>query len=284
MGYKEADERVLLMDIYEPATKADRPTPVLFYSHGGGWSGGRKEATGDELEVCMQLSKRGFTVVMVSYRMVRLWDKNDTVTMHECVVDCRDGLRFLKKHETKLGIDMARVAVFGSSAGGHIAQLLAFSKPDAFRGETDLHSFKVRPAAGVSWFGPSDFREPQLFEWKGSGDGLAVDQWSRLITRGDSFNYETENSEVQAKTDRLSPVWWLTGGSVPLLQIHGDQDNVIPPPHATHLEKIAEKVGAPVKVQMVKGAGHGWWATDIVPDRKSIVATTVEFIVANTKK
>ncbi len=282
--YKEADGRVLLMDIYQPAKATEKPTPVLYYSHGGGWSGGQKEASGDILTVCQKLSNRGFTVVMVSYRLVREWDKNDTVTMKDCIVDCRDGLRFLKKHDSKLGIDMNRVAVFGSSAGGHLAQLMTFSKSDSFLGKEELRAFAVSPATGVSWFGPSDFRDGKLFEWDGPGQKFAVDFWAKKITRGESFNYPQESAEVQTTTDKLSPVWWLSSDSAPLLHVHGDIDSVIPPQHATHLQQAAKKTGAPVTVQIVKGAGHGWWAQDIVPDRNSVIEQTVEFIVANTKR
>lgn len=204
--------------------------------------------------------------------------------MRDCVVDCRDGLRFLKKHEDELNVDMDRVVVFGSSAGGHLTQLLTFSGPDDFIGDESLSSYKVDVAAGVSWFGPSDFRQEILFKWEGAGKKFDVDHGARTITKTERFDYDTDDAKIQKMAAEVSPVCWLTADSAPLLHIHGDQDSVIPPHHAAHLKQHAETVGADVTIQMVQGAGHGWWTPGIEPSQESIVKMTVDFAVNKTER
>jgi acetyl esterase/lipase len=174
--------------------------------------------------------------------------------------------------------------VFGSSAGGHIAQLLTFSSADAFAGDESLSEFNVTPAAGISWFGPSDFRDAELFVTEGLDDKFAPDHWARRITKGSEFNYTTADAAVQKMTDELSPVWWLNQNSAPLLHIHGDQDVVISPNHAHHLKKQAAAVGAPIEVMMVKGAAHGWWNEGIDPDTKTIEMRSIEFALKQAEE
>jgi acetyl esterase/lipase len=282
--YKRAGNEVLLMDIYAPRTAVKGKAPVFYYTHGGGWSGGSKELSYETRPLFEALTKEGFVCVSVMYRLVKMWNPKDDVLMRDCLVDCRDGLRFLKKHEAELGLDMDRVVVFGSSAGGHIAQLLTFSGPDDFSGEEALLPYKVTPAAGVSWFGPSDFRDTDLFVSDGLEDKFAPDHWAKRITKADSFNYETADAETQRIIEELSPVWWMRGNSAPLLHMHGDQDTVISPSQAHHLEKQAKEIGAPVEVLYVKGSGHGWYNKEIDPDRDTLNRQTVEFVVKHAGK
>ena len=275
--YKRAGTETCLMDIYEPRCPGEGKAPVFYYIHGGGWSGGSKEISGDIQRVMEQLSDRGFVCVSVMYRLVKAWNPDDPVLMRDCAVDCRDGLRFLKQHEEELNMDMDRVVAFGASAGGHLAQLMTYSGANEFSGDSALRGHAVEVAAGISWFGPSDFRKECLFEWEGPGNKFSVGHWARFIAKTDRFDYDSEDPRLQQMAEEVSPVWWLKKDSAPLLHIHGDQDSVIPPHHAAHLKEHAEACGADVTVQIVQGAGHGWWAPGIEPDQKAIVQMTVDF-------
>ena len=278
--YKRVGEETLLLDIYPPLVKKYEKAPVFYYTHGGGWSGGKKEITEEVRPLFEVLSTEGFVCVGVMYRLVKMWNPSDPNLMRDGIVACRDGLRFLKKHETELGIDMDKVVVFGSSAGGHIAQLLTWSGPDDFAGDPALADYKVKLAAGLSWFGPSDFRDTDLFVSKKVEDKFAPDHWARHITKlKGEFSYKTADEKTKRMIKEMSPVCWLKSNSAPLLHIHGDQDNIISLMQATHLKKQAKSARASVKVEVVEGAGHGWWAKDIEPDRKTIEQDSVDFIL-----
>jgi acetyl esterase/lipase len=275
--YKRVNGEAQLLDVYEPRVKKYDAAPVLVYVHGGGWSGGRKELSGAIKPVFEALSSEGFTCVSVMYRLVKMWDADDPVLMRDCVVDCRDSLRFLKKNEAALGIDADRIVVMGDSAGGHITQLLTLSGADDFKGDPSLYAFRVSPAGGISWYGPSDFRDTQLFVTDDLEDKFKPDHWGNRITKTDELDYAAAGEKTKQMVDEVSPVVYLKKTSAPLLHIHGDQDAVISPNHAHHLQKEARRIGAPVTVQMVQGAGHGWWASDIKPGRKAVEQMTVDF-------
>ena len=280
--YKRVNDETLLLDVYAPKVKKYERAPVFYYTHGGGWSGGRKELKGAQKAIFEALSREGFVCVGVMYRLVRMWNPDDPVIMRDCVVDCRDGLRFLKQHEAELGLDMDRVVVFGGSAGGHIAQLLTLSAADDFKGDTSLSDYKVSPVAGISWYGPSDFRDTRLFETEDLDDKFTPDHWGNRITKTAAIDYAGANEKTKQMIDEVSPVVYLKKNSASLLHIHGDQDVVISPNHAHHLQQHAMECGAPVQVQMVQGAGHGWWAPNIEPDRRAVEQMTVDFALTHT--
>jgi fermentation-respiration switch protein FrsA (DUF1100 family) len=70
-----------------------------------------------------------------------------------------------------------------------------------------------------------------------------------------------------------------------LLMIQGDKDTTIPVKHAYRMKEKAEAIGAPVKILIVKNAGHNWRKVDseINPMRDEIVERTVAFLVENAK-
>lgn len=275
--YKRVDGDAQLLDVYAPLVKKYKKAPVFVYVHGGGWTGGTKELSGAVRPLFEALSKEGFVCVSVMYRLVKMWDQDDPVVMRDCVVDCRDSLRFLKKYEAKLGIDADRIVVMGNSAGGHLAQLLTFSDANDFRGDSLLSIFKARPVAGISWYGPSDFRDTQLFVTDKLDDKFPPDHWAKRITKAEAFAYTSADDLTKRMIDEVSPICYLKKTNPPLLHLHGNQDVVISPNHAQHLKVCAKAVGAPVDVIMVKGAGHGWWNANIEPDQKTIEKICVEF-------
>lgn len=283
--YKKAGGETLLMDVYLPKTKGKKPFPVFYYTHGGGWASGMKEPGGDIKSMFDQLLKSGVACVSVNYRHVKMWRGSDPVMIRDCIVDCRDGLRFLKKNARILGLDAENVVVFGESAGGHIAQLLTWAGPDAFSGDPKLTEYTLQPVAGVSWFGPTDFRKQELFEVP---EGVQKEydpwHWSNRVTKYDGNIYESSDPDVIKKLEEVSPILYLTKKSAPLLQVHGDIDSVIPVKHAWALEKKAKELGAPVEVQLIKNAWHGWGNRKSTPSPQEACDLTVAYVLKQLLK
>ena len=123
-----------LMDIYLPTQKKFDSAPVFYYTHGGGWVGGVKEPKDFAKDLFKRLNSEGVCCVSIDYRMTKPWDKDDQVVMRDSVIDCKDGLRFLKKHEKVLKINTDRIVTFGGSAGGHLSLMLTYSDADDFKG------------------------------------------------------------------------------------------------------------------------------------------------------
>ncbi|HLY08196.1 MAG TPA: alpha/beta hydrolase [Planctomycetota bacterium] len=101
--------------IYRP--EGTGPFPALLYLHGGGWVLGDLESHDD---VCRSLAHRTpCVVVSVDYR--RAPEVKSPVPLD----DCETALRWAAEHASELGMDPARLAVGGDSAGAHLAAGLA---------------------------------------------------------------------------------------------------------------------------------------------------------------
>lgn len=280
--YKRKDDRSLLLDVYRQGAAPTEKQPFLYYVHGGGWSGGHKEPGKHMTEVFERLTNSGIACVAVSYRLVRLGDKNDTVVIRDCAIDAKDGLRFIKKHADELMLDTDRVVVIGSSAGGHLTQLLTFCDADDFQGEADLAGYSVKPVGGVSWYGLADFTVDRLFE---SVDGAKLKEqfvpgfWQRLTVRSkEPLRYDQATPEQQEMYREISPVYYLEPNDPPLLAFHGTDDPVVSPNQLKYLKKVAEEKGANVETVMVQGANHSWWKPGMSPSWPEVRERTVEFV------
>lgn len=276
--YKQVGERKLLMDIYMPDDHKFDKAPVIYYVHGGGWAAGNKEKFGNALmlPVFRQLSENGFVCVSISYRLCK---KGKNVLMRDCVTDAMDGLRFLKKHSERYGIDPDCIVVFGDSAGGQLAQMLTYASPDSFAGDQDLAAIDVQPRAGISWYGPSDFTDVNLFKTNLSDKN--PDRFGERIS-GDGDGYKKNPKAFE----EMSPYHWIKKDSPPMLVLQGDTDATIPLPHAIHLKEKADHVGADVEMIIVKNAGHNWRKAggDPVPGLEEIQRITAEYAIQQVAK
>jgi len=113
--------------LYRPsgvqAGAASSALPVLVYFHGGGWVIGDLD-THDTL--CRELANgSGSAVVSVDYRM------GPEHRFPAAVDDCIAATRWVATHASRLGLDVARMAVGGDSAGGNLAAVVAIAARDA---------------------------------------------------------------------------------------------------------------------------------------------------------
>jgi acetyl esterase/lipase len=98
-----------------PVAGATR-APALLLLPGGGYSF-RSERL-DGLTIAAWFAERGIASFVLNYRV-------DPYRYPVPLLDAERAMRWLRAHAAALGIDPARIGVFGSSAGGHLAALLA---------------------------------------------------------------------------------------------------------------------------------------------------------------
>jgi len=162
------DGHVMAARLYAPSAEK---LPVLLYFHGGGFTVG-SIATHDAL--CRQLSfLAGCAVLSLDYRLAP--EHKFPVAAH----DAWDALRWLADYAASLGLDAARLAVGGDSAGGTLAamcavlardaglplalQLLFYPGCAAHQDTPSHHKFGhgfLLEEAGISWFFAQYVRSP----------------------------------------------------------------------------------------------------------------------------
>ena len=108
-----------VLDFY-PA-KSDKPTPVVFYIHGGGWQNGDKKTNPKGY------NDKGISVVAINYRYV----KNAVELKIEPPVkapleDAARALQFVRSKATEWNLDKVRIGATGGSAGACSSLWLAF--------------------------------------------------------------------------------------------------------------------------------------------------------------
>lgn len=271
--FKKTATGDVYLDFYFPVDDTRSDKPVVLYTHGGGWAVGDKHGAGRGSfdAVHRQLLEEGFCVVSVDYRLVK---KGGKTAMRDCVIDSKDALRFISAHHEQLGVDPMKCYTFGDSAGGHLAQMILLSPPETLTGDPELAKFSYKTVAGVSWYGPCDFQDPQLFNHNDRPNFR--DRFGRRIMGGGA---PTEEKEQRYR--EISPITYLTEKSPPLLMIQGDKDTTIPVKQVYRMQEALKTIKAPVEILIVKNSGHNWRSVDapIEPTRHEIIERTVQFLI-----
>jgi hypothetical protein len=121
--YCRPDGMPLAMDLYLPTDAGPgRAAPVALYVHGGGiWGDRQRTGLGALLAnhdgalfgpLQAQLNARGFVVASIDFRLP------PAAPWPAPIVDAKCAVRFLRAHAADLGVDPARIGVWGSSGGG----------------------------------------------------------------------------------------------------------------------------------------------------------------------
>ena len=210
----------LKADVYKPGTAGLHPAVLMV--HGGGWSAGIR-AEFDSF--AQELSARGMVAVTVDYRLIG----QANVGPNEPVADVIGALNTLKSKAASLGVDPSRLAIFGASAGGHLAAMAA----------TELGS--GLKAAVILW-GPMDLNLPV----------------STFSTDGQKLVKAYLNGvQDAAALKQLSPFWRVKDGTAPnWLLIHGSADDLVPVTQSRAMKDQLTKQGLAVEYLELAGQGH----------------------------
>ncbi len=106
--------RMLMARIYQP--KGPGPFPTVLDLHGGAWN--RKDRFAEE-PMDRALAASGLLVVAVDMTVA------PEAPYPACVQDANYAVRWLKVNAATWNGDTAKIGVYGSSSGGHVAELLA---------------------------------------------------------------------------------------------------------------------------------------------------------------
>lgn len=240
--------RPLKLDLYYQAND-NKPKPAVVWIHGGGWAGGNPRigvaVLGTSDKVLSTLAARGYVTAAVSYRL------SGEAKFPAAMQDVKAAIRFLRANAAKYHIDAQRIAVWGESAGGHLAALAGTScgvKELEGRGGNAEQSSCVQ--AAIDFYGPTDFgmmdaQSPP----NGIRHGVPDSPESKFL--GCSL------PQCPAQTIKLAnPMTYIGNKTPPFLIMHGDADVSVPPKQSQMLYEALKAKGVKAKLEMVPGVAH----------------------------
>lgn len=105
--------------------ESDKPTPLLFFIHGGGWMNGNR--SGGIQQLLPAMLKAGISVVSIEYRFIpeAIADKVEPPVKGP-LHDAARALQFVRSKASEWNIDKARIGASAGSAGACSSLWLAF--------------------------------------------------------------------------------------------------------------------------------------------------------------
>lgn len=236
--FADAEGVLLELDLHLPPFV--KKPPLVVFVHGGGWRAGSRA----DVPV-MGLLDYGFAIASVDYRL------SSRAPFPAQIHDIKAAIRFLRAKSDEFGFDATRIAICGTSAGGHLAALTGVTNGhEELEGRIGQHLDRSsRVDAIVSFFGASDLRT--VLEQ--TAEGAARE--SRMVTLQMFLGDLPE--QVPARAKLASPVAHLESGDPPILLVHGDADPQMPLAQSSGFQTACWEAGVPVRLITLPGAAHG---------------------------
>ncbi|MDJ0381989.1 alpha/beta hydrolase [Streptomyces sp. G-G2] len=261
--------RPRLLDAQLPA--GEGPFPAVVWIHGGGWLDGDRRYPPPTVPVELlhgSVLAAGLALVSIDYR--HSLEAPFPAQLH----DVKAAIRYVRAYAETLGIDPARIGVWGESAGGHLAALAGVVGPgspdaEALEGTQGVGSGDTGVLAVVDWYGVSDLV-------------VLAGHPMPPMPAGAEFPdpYEALLGGTEAQRPELaraaSPVTYAgSPGVPPFLLIHGTQDGLVPYSQSERLAAALESGGGEAVLRPVDGADHIFLGS---PDIAEIVGESVAFL------
>jgi acetyl esterase/lipase len=255
LAYADKSERNVL-DLYLPEG-ATGPVPVVVWVHGGAFMMGDKSGP----QSLAALNEAGYAVAAINYRL------SGTDQWPAQLEDVEAAVAYLRANAGDLGIDPAKVALFGASAGGHLVSTTGIA-------------LAADPAtavqAVVDWFGPVDFTMMDA--------DIEVTGLTRSTGRNDAADSPESAligmsvADNPKEAQKVSPLWYLAqlpeGTALPaFLVMHGGVDTFVGPKQSERLRDalLAWPSNGGVTYEFLPEGGHGSGAFQEAPATQKVV-------------
>ena len=192
----------LYLDVYEPAGDTVEDRPLVFFLYGGSFISGSK-TNADVVELCTSYAKMGYVASAINYRLTSalIWSANEEtayMAASKAIHDLKAAIRWFRMNDENSNdyrIDTDRIYAGGISAGGIAVVNAAYMDL-----ESEIPSF--------------------IFDFVMENGGL----------EGNSGNegYDSHFHGVLNLSGAVGDTAWLVTGDIPVVNVHGDQDSVVP--------------------------------------------------------
>jgi acetyl esterase/lipase len=245
LTYATHDGVALQGDLYMP--KGGGPYPALVAVHGGGWQQGARSAF---QHWGPYLAARGYALFTISYRLAKKGAKRFPEAVHDVVA----AVRFLRAKAAQYRIDPERLALFGASAGAHLASLAALGA----NAGTFLDGYPDDPQA------PAGAKVKVLIGVYGVYD--MIEMWERYrIDSPRDNNIENflgaspmESRKLYFDATPISYATYANNQTAVLLACGTEDDLVDRRRHTDVFLRALKQAGFFVRSCYVPGAGHYW--------------------------
>ena len=208
-------------DLYlHKSIKPESEAPLLLLVHGGAWMSGNRS---DMAYACKYYGKKGCITATMDYSLIS--ENNPKVTIKTMVDEIAACTAALKKQLEKEGYHVSGMAIGGTSAGGHLSMLYAYSRgkdsaiPIAFVFE------KVGPVA-IS---------KELWGAKNAASMISLGTGKKISAN------QLDTPEGIEAANSLSPLHFIGDSTPPTIFAYGGKDDLVKPVHRDSLAKALEE-------------------------------------------
>jgi acetyl esterase/lipase len=251
--------RALMARIYQP--KGPGPFPTLLDLHGGAWN--NKNRTAEE-PMDRALAASGLLVVAVDLTLA------PEAPYPACVQDGNFAVRWLKANARTWNGNPSRIGVYGSSSGGHVAELLAMRPNDPRYNSIPLASAPNVDAtvAYVAMRSPisNTFARYENAEKRGNqnmmkNNKVFFNPWETI--------HESNPQEILERKEKVT--------LVPFLIMQGALDDNMLPEFQEKFARTYKAAGGECDYRLFEGSVHEWVA-EPGPQTDKARDTVKEFI------
>lgn len=217
------------------AVRPKRPNGAAIITVPGG--GYRHMAWDKEgLEIAAWFAARGIAAFALAYRLPNEgWSGGGDTPL----ADARRAVQVVRANAAIWGIDPARIAVVGFSAGGHlVANLAAQHSREVYPPRDEIDRLPARP----------DLVAPIY-------PAVMIDALTKALPAGQSLFGKAIDPETAA---RHSPHVQVRADSPPHFLVHAEDDPLVGPEHSLALRAALRAKGVAVETRLHARGGHGF--------------------------
>jgi len=242
-------------DLYLPAEDGKKHPGVLII-HGGGWTGGIKDAT-REINIGTTFATQGYVCLSIDYQLDD--PASPTICWPQNLHDCKTAVRWMRANAERLHLDVDHIGVIGGSAGGHLASMVGVTGPESGldpSGPYGEHSCRV--SCVIDLYGPAD-----LENWK------------------DIAALRTSRAKSPELYRQFSVLTHLDPKDPPFLILHGTADKTVDVAQSESLAKALTKHGIEHQLEIIPDAPHTF---HLQPKQKDLRPLVLAFLDKHLKK
>ena len=234
--------RQLIARIYKPAGKG--PFPTVLDLHGGAWNAKDRKA---EEPMDRAIAESGVLVVAIDMTLA------PESPYPACVQDANFAVRWLKTKAAAWNGNPARIGVYGSSSGGHVAELLAMRPRDS---RYNAIPFREAPRADgsvayVAMRSPISNTVARYQNAEKLKRSAMVKNNTTFFVPWDTI-HESNPQEILDRHETIT--------KVPLLIMQGALDDNVLPAVQERFARSYRDAGGDIQYELFEGCEHEWVA------------------------